>query len=63
MEETGVALSDLRFVAITNDRFGDEDGHYITIWIRDLPGDTEARIAAPEGAARGSFQPAMESGI
>jgi 8-oxo-dGTP diphosphatase len=51
LEETGVSVTDLQFVAITNDVLADAGKHYVTIWMRgeasDLPpviGDT-AEIA------------------
>ena len=33
-EETGLELSDVRFIAITNDVFEAEGKHYITIWMQ-----------------------------
>ena len=32
-EETGVAIKNIRFGALTNDRFPTEGKHYITIWM------------------------------
>lgn len=34
LEETGIVVSKLRFVAITNDLLGDIGKHYVTIWMR-----------------------------
>lgn len=33
-EETGVRVTDLELVAITNDVFEDRGAHYVTIWMR-----------------------------
>ena len=38
-EETGVAVTNLQFVAITNDVLTDVDKHYVTIWMR---GETDS---------------------
>jgi 8-oxo-dGTP diphosphatase len=32
-EETGLEISNVRFGAVTNDMFPDEDKHYVTIWM------------------------------
>ncbi len=34
LEETGVRVSGVEFVAITNDRWPDADKHYLTVWMR-----------------------------
>ncbi len=33
MEETGIEIKNIRFGAITNDHFVDENKHYVTIWM------------------------------
>jgi 8-oxo-dGTP diphosphatase len=33
LEETGMEITNLRFVAVTNDIFNFEQKHYITIWL------------------------------
>lgn len=33
-EETGIAVRNVRFLAVTNDLFKDENKHYITIWMQ-----------------------------
>lgn len=33
MEETGVKVKNIRFRAITNDVFEDEEKHYLTVWM------------------------------
>ena len=47
-EETGVHITNLRFGAVTNDVFTDEDRHYVTVWmlsdhVSGEPGDPRAR--------------------
>lgn len=47
MEEVGVEVRNVRFLAATNDIFKEEDKHYITIWITcDLVGP-EPEIKEP----------------
>jgi 8-oxo-dGTP diphosphatase len=46
-EEVGIQVSDLEFVALTNDIFADIDKHYITIWFRVLAFSGEPQIASP----------------
>jgi 8-oxo-dGTP diphosphatase len=41
LEETGVRVSQVEFVAITNDVFTDEDRHYVTIWMRATPDEAD----------------------
>jgi 8-oxo-dGTP diphosphatase len=45
-EEVGIEITDVRFVAITNDIFPEEGRHYITIWMRGTLKSGEPRIAA-----------------
>ena len=33
LEETGVQITNVRFGAVTNDVFTDEDRHYVTVWM------------------------------
>jgi 8-oxo-dGTP diphosphatase len=48
LEETGVVVSNVRFVAITNDLLDDVGKHYLTVWMR---GDaTRDDIAIRDGA-------------
>jgi 8-oxo-dGTP diphosphatase len=44
-EETGVTVGTSRFVGVTNDVFGDEGKHYVTLWF-------EADYAAGEPTVR-----------
>jgi len=50
-EETGVGISGVTFVAITNDVFATEDKHYLTVWMRGVPDHAAASIGAPEEVA------------
>jgi len=45
-EEVGIEITDVRFVAMTNDIFLEEGRHYITIWMRGTHNSGEPRIAA-----------------
>lgn len=59
MEEAGIVVSNLEFVAITNDVFADTGKHYVTIWMRGDPDGEEAVIGdADEIAEVGWFDPA-----
>jgi 8-oxo-dGTP diphosphatase len=49
-EETGVEVTDLRFLAITNDLFP-EGKHYITIWMEGSYASGEATIGEPQKAS------------
>jgi orotate phosphoribosyltransferase len=58
LEETGVRVTNVRFVAITNDVLTDVGKHYVTIWMRGDPGSDEAVIGdASEIAQVGWFAP------
>lgn len=46
-EETGVTISEPRFLAVTNDVFVDEGKHYATIWMEAQVEAGEARMNAP----------------
>jgi 8-oxo-dGTP diphosphatase len=47
LEETGLHVSNVRFVAVTNDLIADTNRHYITIWMRaDAPSGT-ATVSDP----------------
>lgn len=41
LEETGVRVSNVRFVAITNDVMTERGRHYVTIWMRGEPASCE----------------------
>ena len=49
MEEAGVKIKNLRFVAITNDIFEKENLHYITLWYSaELVDGEEAKVMEPD---------------
>jgi 8-oxo-dGTP diphosphatase len=50
-EETGVSVSEVTFVAITNDVFVGEDKHYLTVWMRGVPDAADGSVQAPEEVA------------
>ena len=43
-EETGIRVTNVRFVAITNDIVNETGKHYITIWMRGEPGSTHLSV-------------------
>lgn len=48
LEETGLVITRVRFGAVTNDFFKDEDKHYVTIWmLSDWESGTE-QITEPD---------------
>jgi 8-oxo-dGTP diphosphatase len=59
LEETGVVVSNVRFVAITNDLLNDVDRHYVTIWMRgEATGNEVAIRDTAEIAQAGWFEAA-----
>jgi len=50
-EETGVSVSEVTFVAITNDVFAAEDKHYLTVWMCGVPDGADGSIQAPDEVA------------
>lgn len=46
-EETGLAVTDLRFVGVTEDLFPESDKHYVTIWMAADAPDGSPIVAAP----------------
>lgn len=51
LEETGIGVTNLRFVAITNDVLEDSDKHYVTIWMRGDPDRMDPLIGDAEEIA------------
>jgi 8-oxo-dGTP diphosphatase len=52
LEEVGLHVSPVRFVAMTNDVFVEEDKHYITLWMRgDVDAGAEVSIQEPDEVA------------
>ena len=54
-EETNVDVSDVRFKAVTNDVFGTEGRHYITLWMEGKFSGGELVVQADEVADMGWF--------
>ncbi len=48
LEETGVNIKNVRFGAVTNDYFENEQKHYVTIWMLADHESGEATILEPE---------------
>ncbi|MGF7228455.1 MAG: nucleotide triphosphate diphosphatase NUDT15 [Candidatus Saccharibacteria bacterium] len=48
LEETGLAITNVRFGAVTNDYFPDEDKHYVTIWMLSDWATGQERITEPD---------------
>lgn len=46
-EETDIKVSDIRFVAVTNDYFQDIDKHYVTIWFTSKYESGEVEVKEP----------------
>jgi 8-oxo-dGTP diphosphatase len=58
LEETGVSVSNVEFVAITNDVLADVGKHYLTVWMRGDADGVSARIHDTAEIARlGWFSP------
>lgn len=51
LEETGLVLTHIRFIGITNDIFAAEGKHYVTIWVEGERVDGEPHVAHPEKVA------------
>ena len=57
LEETGLQVSNIRFVAVTNDLIPDMQRHYITVWMRaDASSGTAVVSDAAEIADVGWFE-------
>jgi 8-oxo-dGTP diphosphatase len=48
LEETGVTVANVRFLAATNDLFSDEGKHYVTIWVESDWVSGEPRLTEPD---------------
>jgi 8-oxo-dGTP diphosphatase len=57
MEETGVAIANLRALGFTNDLFAESGLHYITLWMRGEHAAGEATVAAPDEASEVAWFP------
>jgi len=48
IEETGVTISNIRFLGVTNDFFPENKKHFITLWMHAEYASGEAGVNAPE---------------
>lgn len=48
LEETGVSIKGVRFGALTNDIFREDDKHYVTIWMLSEWADGQPVITEPD---------------
>ena len=48
LEETGVTVGEVRFLAVTNDFFPEREKHFITLWMHADYADGEAGLNAPD---------------
>lgn len=56
IEETGMQIKNVRFGAVTNDYFPEEDKHYVTIWMLSDWASGEAKIAEPDKCLRQAWR-------
>lgn len=52
MEEVGVLVKHVRIIGVTNDVFGEEGKHYVTVFVAGDIASGEARIMEPDKVAR-----------
>lgn len=57
LEETGVVLSAIHFVAITNDVFEAEQKHYVTVWVEGTYASGQATVAYPDKVQEVAWAP------
>jgi 8-oxo-dGTP diphosphatase len=57
LEETGVLIGDVEFIAITNDLFPSEQKHYLTVWVQAAYVSGQAFAAYPDKVAQVSWEP------
>jgi len=48
MEETGLEIQNVRFAAVTNDVFQDDNKHYVTVWVLSDASSGEPSITEPD---------------
>lgn len=48
LEETGIQISNVQFLAITNDVFASEQKHYVTVWMEGTHASGQATVAYPD---------------
>ena len=54
-EEAGVRVTNVEFVAVTNDLLPDTDKHYVTVWLRGDADDSPLRINDPAEIAEAGW--------
>lgn len=47
-EETSMVITNVRFAAVTNDIFSEEDKHYVTIWVVSDWVEGDSKITEPD---------------
>jgi 8-oxo-dGTP diphosphatase len=52
LEETGMEITNIRFLTATNDLFTEEGKHYVTIWMQSDWQKNEPRILEPDKFVR-----------
>jgi 8-oxo-dGTP diphosphatase len=57
LEETGVVVGDVEFIAITNDLFPSEQKHYLTVWVQATYLSGQASVAYPDKVAEVAWMP------
>jgi 8-oxo-dGTP diphosphatase len=55
LEETGIEIGDVQFIAITNDLFPSEQKHYLTVWVEAAYLSGQAYVAYPDKVAEVSW--------
>jgi 8-oxo-dGTP diphosphatase len=55
LEETGVVIGEVEFIAITNDLFPSERKHYLTVWVEATYLSGQAAVAYPDKVAQVSW--------
>jgi 8-oxo-dGTP diphosphatase len=56
MEETGLKIKNVRFLAATNDFFPDDGKHYVTIWVFSDWASGKPRIMEPDKLVKLAWQ-------
>jgi 8-oxo-dGTP diphosphatase len=57
LEETGIRIGGVEFLAVTNDVLTDEGTHYVTIWMRGVADDTAISIRDTNEISEAGWHP------
>jgi 8-oxo-dGTP diphosphatase len=57
IEETGIVIDNVQFVAITNDVFASEQKHYMTVWMEGSHASGQATVAYPDKVQEVAWAP------